>query len=144
MKKRIMLAIIIIVLIFITFIVLKNVVICPTMYKNNALLSVKENESIKTLVLKALKDRNSCLYTINQTSIYSFENKENIIQLESPNEKKSFLCAIDGNFMQSLVKSDEHTYELIVNAYYPEHCYYHFTIESFANGYIITHFLIDI
>lgn len=142
MKKRVMFAIIII-LILTMFIVLKNVVLCPIMYKNNTSLSAKENEIIKTLVLKALKDRNSGLYNINQTSIYSFEKKENIIQLESPNDKKSFLCIIDRNFMQSLVKSDDHTYELIINVYYPEHCYYHFTIEGSANNYIITYFLID-
>jgi hypothetical protein len=118
----------------------------PCMYADNSQLTRDENKKIKELVLDAIKDRCSALYTIDKSRIYDDSSRELIIQYdESASTDKNLICLIGGSFMNSVRKVSDWEYEVTVKVYYPENYYYCFTIMVEASGnYVIESFGIDI
>lgn len=117
----------------------------PAMFPDNEAFSAKENKMIKTLLLDAVKDRCSLLHKLDASDIYHADSAEFIIQYdEEAKASIGLLCLIDSNFMNTAVKTEDGGYQVIMEIFYPESCYYCFEIHTVNGKNLITYFLLDI
>ena len=124
--------------------VLKTMILWQGIYTNNPVLNQRDNYEIKQLLLYAVKDRCSFLFDIDKEKIYSEDSKEYIIQFDEVTQsKKSLICLVDLNFMESLTVLESNEYAIIMKAYYPEDYYYHFKIRKTDDGFVIVSFELD-
>ena len=99
---------------------------------------------IKALLLDAVKDRCSLLHKVDANEIYDADSAELIIQYdEEAKASKGLLCLIDPNFMNTAVKTEDGGYQVTIEAFYPESCFYCFEIHTVNGKNLITYFLLD-
>lgn len=144
-RKKIILIGSIMVVLLIAVLVLNNVVMWHGMYLNNSKLDKQTNNTIKSLVISAIKDRCLSLYDINMSELYDESQSERIIQYDNEAHfNKKLFCFINMDFMDSVEKINEEEYRVIVHIVYPENRYYHIYVNLNNNGGKITAFMIDI
>lgn len=144
MRKKLVMYIVIVLLVFVVGFLLNSIVMWQGMYPNSKDLTAEENKKIKAVLLDAVKDRCSSLYKLESSRIYDTDSATNIIQYEAQSDvSKSPFCLIDSNFMSTAIKTDD-GYQVTLKIYYPESYYYCFEIKVIDGKYLITYFKIDI
>ena len=145
MKKYVMLSLAIFLLGSMVLFLFGSVMMRPARFPDNEALTAEENKMIKTLLLDAVKDRCSLLHKLDANEIYDADSAEFIIQYdEEAKASKGLLCLIDPNFMNTAVKTEDGGYQVIMEIFYPESCYYCFEIHTINGKHFITSFLVDI
>lgn len=143
-KKKIFVIVSSILLLFVILFSLSNIFLLSPFYGNSWRLRANRNREIKSLVLSAIKDRYSYL-NVDIENMYDEKNADKNVQFYSPNTKKSILCLINHQFMDTLsYNNDTDTYTVIVKMYYPEERYHEFIIANTSYGYTIISWGIDI
>lgn len=148
-KKRIIIIVCISVILLLSIgFTLGVVFLWPGVYVNNPNLTWEENAEVKKLVLAAIEDRCSELSDVDTLGIYDITASElDIIQYneDAAVKNKSWVCFVNPFFMKTAKETDGDNYQVRVKVFYPESCYYEFTIHRNDGGkYTITSFLLDI
>lgn len=117
----------------------------PAMYADNPDLDQQTNDEIKKLILLSVKDLWLIGTDVDQQALYTTSDSLDVIQCENdPSWRKSPVCFIEKDFMRKLTKVDDHTYKVILKAYFPEFYSCHITIVRTEAGYKISKFQLDI
>lgn len=121
----------------------KNVLLCPCLYKNNSSLSKEANKEVKALLLDAMKDQHSALFSPDESKLYTEDFILEYLYEATPLQQKKFWVDIDGGFMETVEKQDDNTYTAKIQMRAPEDWCYYFTVEVIDGQYIISDFAID-
>jgi len=145
MKKRlIIISVAVGLMVLLMSFLLTNVFCWSGCYKNNSSLDKKVNNQIKHLLLNAMKDYWTKLYTTDKNELYT----EGCIQEYLPAQEywgnaKNWVIIIDRNFMDTVTERSGEIYEAYIQASYPEDYRFYYRIEVIDGQYMITQFMID-
>ncbi len=144
-KKTVILISILCVVCLLIPVTLQGWLMLPAMYADNPDLDQQTNDEIKKLILLSVKDLWLIGTDVDQQTIYTTSNSLDVIQCENDSsQRKSPICFIEKDFMRKLTKVDDHTYKVILKAYFPEFYSCHITIVRTEAGYKISKFQLDI
>ena len=147
MKKKICIVVVLLlVVLFLGFGICRCVYLLPFTYQDSETLDRETNDTIKELVLNAVKDRCSSLYETNKSNIYDLSHKEDIIQLYDAKKGSHLIVLINSDFMHTVTGSNG-VYEGFLHTYFmedvSEDCNYHFRVEETDQGLRIVFFGLD-
>ena len=144
-KKTVILISLLCVVCLLIPVILQGWLMLPAMYADNPDLDQQTNDEIKKLILLSVKDLWLIGTDVDQQTIYTTSNSLDVIQCENdPSWRKSPVCFIEKDFMRKLTKVDDHTYKVILKAYFPEFYSCHITIVRTEAGYKISKFQLDV
>lgn len=144
-KKTVILISLLCVVCLLIPVTLQGWLMLPAMYADNPDLDQQTNDEIKKLILLSVKDLWLIGTDVDQQALYTTSDSLDVIQCENdPSWRKSPVCFIEKDFMRKLTKVDDHTYKVILKAYFPEFYSCHITIVRTEAGYKISKFQLDI
>ena len=129
---------------FTTAVLAKEVFLWPGMYTDSDMLDQQTNETIKTLVLEAVKDRCSSVFTVDQDAIYDGDSIRNIVQYGGyVYSERAVFIMVDPHFMDTLEPGENGEYSLAVTVARPEKNTYRLTVRPVDGVYRIVSFQIN-
>ena len=144
-KKTVILISLLCVVCLLIPVTLQGWLMLPAMYADNPDLDQQTNDEIKKLILLSVKDLWLIGTDVDQQALYTTSDSLDVIQCENDSSQhKSPICFIEKDFMRKLKKVDDHTYKVILKAYFPEFNSCHITIVRTEAGYKISKFQLDI
>jgi hypothetical protein len=121
----------------------KDVFLWTGMYTDSDMLDEQTNETVKTLVLSAVKDRCSSVFTVDQNTIYDSGSATNIVQYGGyAYSKRSIFMMVDPDFMDTLEQGENGAYNLFVTVAWPEQNTYRLSLRQVDGVFKIVSFQI--